>query len=79
MGTGPRLVIISSSRAHRVSIRALFSDRLHSILNVSVEELKGRLQGRPRKPAETGEKPGTHYIYPENVMCPQILRFLDEM
>ena len=32
MGTGPRLVIISSSRAHRVSIRALFSDRLHVVL-----------------------------------------------
>ena len=27
--TGPRLVIISSSRAQRVPIRALFSDRLH--------------------------------------------------
>jgi len=36
LGTGPRLVIISSSRAHRVSIRALFSDRLQRKENPSV-------------------------------------------
>ena len=39
LGTGPRLVIISSSRAHRVSIRALFSDRLQLLGDVTLEPI----------------------------------------